>query len=279
MPKEGSASRDNTPRIAGTAPPGTKVWLSDKGELLSQLVADSQGQWIFIVSEPLSEGEHRLVAIASDERGVISEPSEAVTFTVLPLLEPPVITSLEDGAEIIDPRPQVAGTGVPGTKVRLYDSGLALGAVLVDEKGQWAFTPPAPFSPGEHVLTVTAGDEQGWVSEPRKVTVIVLGPLEPPSITLPQPGTVTDEQQPTIAGTSEPGVEITIYDGLEILGIAQADEGGRWTFIPEEALAEGEHVLTAMAGDDKGRISETSSPLVLTIKPLTMPVSGGTDGD
>ncbi len=260
----------------GTAPPGTEVQIYDGEELLGAVVADEEGQWAFVPAEPLAEGERVLTATAGDEKGRVSAPSEAVTITVLPELEAPVITSLEEGEETIERQPEIVGTAPPGTEIQLYDGEEVLGAVVADEEGQWAFVPPEPLAEGERVLTATAGDEKGRVSAPSETVTITIPPVpEPPIITSPRDGERTDEQQLEIKVTTQPGMKVQVYDGDELLKVEAVEEEGHWVFVPMEPLPEGEHVLTATASDKWEQVSEPSKSVTITITPVIIPVTGG----
>ncbi|MGS8593994.1 hypothetical protein ACQWCM_24405, partial [Salmonella enterica subsp. enterica serovar Infantis] len=43
------------------------------------------------------------------------------------------------------------------------------------------------------------------------------------------PGQSTDDRQPRLNGTGEPGATITIFDNVTPLGTAQVGENGSWT--------------------------------------------------
>ena len=82
-PPDGSVLKDDRPTIAGTAPPNTTVQVYDDGSLVGTTAADAQGDWALVPDEPLEPREHTVTAIASDDAGRTSDPSVAVTFTVV----------------------------------------------------------------------------------------------------------------------------------------------------------------------------------------------------
>ncbi|HID61145.1 MAG TPA: hypothetical protein EYP49_00135 [Anaerolineae bacterium] len=82
-PSDGSVLNDDRPTIAGAAPPNTTVQVYDDGTLVGTAAADAQGDWTLVADEPLEPGEHTITAVASDEAGRTSDPSVAVTFTVV----------------------------------------------------------------------------------------------------------------------------------------------------------------------------------------------------
>jgi hypothetical protein len=81
-PSDGSVLRDDQPTITGAAPPNTTVLVYDDGSLVGTATADAQGDWVWVPGEPLEPREHTVTAVASNDAGRTSAPSEAVTFTV-----------------------------------------------------------------------------------------------------------------------------------------------------------------------------------------------------
>ncbi len=79
-------------------------------------------------------------------------------------------------------------------------------------------------------------------------------------------GSTTDDSQPEIRGTAEPGSTVTIFDGGEALGQMTADDTGNWSFTPETPLAEGQHSLTAVATNAVGS-SEPSGQFGFSVVP------------
>lgn len=82
-PSDGSVLKDTRPTIAGTAPPNTTVQVYDDGHGVGTAAADAQGDWAWVADEPLSPGEHTVTAVASDDAGKTSAPSEAVNFIIV----------------------------------------------------------------------------------------------------------------------------------------------------------------------------------------------------
>jgi Ca2+-binding RTX toxin-like protein len=76
---------------------------------------------------------------------------------------------------------------------------------------------------------------------------------------------VTNDDTPTVTGTAEAGVTVTLYDtdGVTVLGSDVADGAGDWE-ITALALSEGVHSLTAKATDGPD-VSSASTALAVTI--------------
>lgn len=82
-PDDGSTTTDPTPVIRGTGEPGSTVIISIDGEEVGSAVVDEDGNFTFVPTEPLSPGEHVVTAVAVDDAGNQSGPSEPVEFTVV----------------------------------------------------------------------------------------------------------------------------------------------------------------------------------------------------
>jgi Mg-chelatase subunit ChlD len=73
-----------------------------------------------------------------------------------------------------------------------------------------------------------------------------------------QKGEVTDDDKPTIIGTAQADSIVKVYDGVLLLGSAQADASGQWSFTPTEALKDGSHDITATATNLIGQTSDAT---------------------
>jgi hypothetical protein len=69
-----------------------------------------------------------------------------------------------------------------------------------------------------------------------------------------------------IAGRAQPGSEVTILDGKDVLGSVEADNRGEWVFLPDAALDPGEHSFT-LESTDKGTAKQESDTSVVVIVP------------
>ncbi|MBK5344651.1 hypothetical protein JFU48_25125 [Pseudomonas sp. TH49] len=58
-------------------------------------------------------------------------------------------------------------------------------------------------------------------------------------------GSVTDDKFATLQGTGPAGAILEIFDGSEVIGEVKVDSQGNWSFMPEQSLDEGGHVLSA----------------------------------
>ncbi|MFJ2713268.1 Ig-like domain-containing protein, partial [Pseudomonas sp. NPDC087346] len=144
--------------------------------------------------------------------------------------------------------------------------------VKVDKDGNWMFTPNPPLNDGKHDLTLIVTDPVGNSSEesaPYSVIVDTVAPGKPVITAMVDDqgavkgpitaGTITDDAQPHINGTAEPGSSVIIYDkGVEI-GRAPVDARGNWTFLPSPPLSNGPHKVSVAAMDAAGNLGDKSA--------------------
>ncbi|EGZ6665938.1 BapA prefix-like domain-containing protein [Salmonella enterica subsp. enterica serovar Panama] len=294
----GGATDDTTPTLRGTTDIGSTVEIFIDGDSAGFATVDASGNWIFEIATPLSESTHYFTVQATNANGQggLSAP---VGITVdLSAPAQPVITSatddvpgmtgtLDNGALTNDSRPTLNGTGEAGATIRILDNGVEIGSATVDQSGNWRFTPNAPLENIAHIFTAVATDPAGNSGQPSDgftlnidaqapdvpVITSVIDDNNQPTVPV-LPGQSTDDRQPILNGTGEPGATITIFDNGTPLGTAQVGENGSWTFPVPRNLSEGSHNLTVSATDPAGNTSAVSAPwtIIVDITPPAIPV-------
>jgi hypothetical protein len=172
--------------------------------------------------------------------------------------------------------PTIAGTAEPNASVQVFDGAALLGTTTADGTGAWTLTPGAALASGNHNLTAVAVDGAGVTSAASLAHLIVIDDSIPPTPAISglAPGSdtgasavdnLTSHAQPTLQGTGPADALIQVSDGATVLGTAQADHAGAWSFTPGSALAEGQHGLTATAISNAGTAGSASAQFDLTI--------------
>ncbi|ELX8366329.1 Ig-like domain-containing protein [Enterobacter hormaechei subsp. xiangfangensis] len=182
-----------------------------------------------------------------------------------------------------DSTPSLIGKGKPGDTIHIIDNDKEIGSVIVDDVGEWSYTPDKPLGEGEHDLSVVVEDPDGNMSPPSDPITIVVDTVAPDAPTIEhimdKVGKVTgeiledaytDDPKPEMSGTGEAGATITIYDNGKKIGETSVNDDGRWYFKPSENLTDGNHSITVSQTDKAGNVSEPSDErdfIVLTEPP------------
>ena len=283
VPNGGSTS-DDTPVLSGTAEAGSLVTVYDGATALGSVTAGTDGAWRF-VSRALAQGTHTLSARVTDAAGNVSAPSG--TATVVVDTTPPAAvtltasnnngttaTPIASNGTTNDSTPVLTGTAEAGSRILISDGGTVLGSVTAGSNGQWSFTTPT-LADGPHTLSVTATDAAGNTSEAALLTLTVSTAAPAPVADLTvndnvgatqgalANGGVTDDNTPTLTGTTGAGNIVTVYDGATLLGTATAGASGAWSFTTG-ALSNGAHTLNVTVTDAAGNTS-AATPFTLTV--------------
>jgi len=285
----GDSTNDNKPTIAGLgATPGATVIIMDGTVELGRTTVNALGGWSFTPTDAMSDGPHSLTLRVSDAAGNLSAPTTAFTLTVdtvtptvgaIPIVGDNVGAAqgdLTSGARSDDNTPTLRGTVEPNAIVNIYDGNTLLGSVVADGLGAWSYT-PAALNDGIHRFSTTVSDAAGNVSDRSPVftlTIDTTPPVAATNITVsdnvgPVIGLVanngsTNDNTPTLNGMAEANSTVTIYNGNAILGTAQADGTGAWTFTPN-ALLDGTYVLSTTVTDQAGNTGPRSPNFTITV--------------
>ncbi|EIM17077.1 Ig-like domain-containing protein [Pseudomonas chlororaphis] len=279
----GEVTDDNKPTLSGSGEAGGTVTIIDNGQVIGETVVDENGQWTFTPEEALEDGEHKFEVVITDPAGNSSEPSDGHVVIIdtaapnKPVIEEVIddigsITGPIDSGDVTDDnKPTLSGSGEPGDTVTIIDNGNAIGEVVVDEKGEWTFTPEVALEDGKHEFEVVITDPAGNSSEPSDPYVVIIDTQAPSKPTIDTvyddqgdkqgnliAGETTDDAKPTISGKAEAGSTVVIMDKGQEIGRAQANEAGEWTFTPSTPLGNGGHDLSVKAIDAAGNASEPS---------------------
>ncbi|WP_161499671.1 S-layer family protein [Limnohabitans sp. TS-CS-82] len=291
----------------GAVPVGTQPLLYVDGTAVPATYDPVTG--VLTPTTPLTEGPHALTYALTDPAGLISNPSPALNLTIdtMAPTKPNVVTATDDAGQVTGPiaegsttddtKPTFSGTGTAGDTVDVYNGPTLLGTATVAPNGSWSLTPTTALPNGAYTITTVEKDPAGnpsLPSDPLHFTVNNTAPMV--SITSVSDnfgsitgnltsGDVTDDATPTFTGTATANAVVTIKDGTTVLGTAQADGTGNWTYTPASAQAEGPHAYTAsvtVAGNTATSTNfaltvDTAAPVLGTLS-ITDTGSSPTDG-
>ncbi|WP_449466931.1 Ig-like domain-containing protein [Stenotrophomonas humi] len=296
----GAVTDDPSPTLVGKAEAGSTVTVYDNGNFLGKAEADAQGNWSLTPTTPLSEGEHKFTATATDKAGNTGLPSGEFVLTTdytAPDASKLAITGVEDdvggiqgnvasGATTDDDRPLLSGTGTAGDTVFVMvkdGQGLReLGQALVNAEGKWTLQVTTPLAAGSNEFTAIEMDMAGNKTAPSAPHTVIVDASRPAApviesvmddvgvVHMLQKGEVTNDDTPTISGTAQANNVIKIYDGSTLLGEVLADADGKWEFTPQTGLPNGLHTITATATNPVGQTSVATGPWHFTVD-VTVP--------
>jgi hypothetical protein len=259
--------------ITGTAEPGSTVIIRDEdGNELGRGEANDDGDFFIELDEPLDDGGHKLELVAEDKAGNTSEETKTTVDVDTEAPTAPVVTS---PSELADGKGPISGTAEPGSAVIIRDEdGNELGRDTADENGDFEIVLDEPLTDGAHDLELIAQDKAGNESDPTKTTVDV--DTEAPAAPVLEAFDDIVGGTGIVRGSAEPGSTVVIRDadGREI-GRGTADSDGRFAFRTMVPLEPGAHLLSVVAVDRFGHVSQGSSMLV-TLVPES---EGDDDGD
>lgn len=277
----------NGQTVSGTTEAGSIVRLDLGGGATADVSSNATtGAWTYTATPALADGV-TVRATAIDAAGNVSPEATVVVDAAAPAL--PVIAAVNDnvgtdtgdltsGESTDDSRPTLSGTTEANATITVYNGGTPIGTASANEQGAWTFTPLAPLAQGARTLTVTATDTLGNVSASSAPFVLVVDNVAPatpaissindnvaPTIGDLAPGAVTDDTQPTLTGTADANVLVTVFRNGVQVGTTSADGDGDWTFTPATPLPQGSATFTVTAADAAGNVSGQSLPVQVTI--------------
>jgi hypothetical protein len=224
-----------------------------------------------VPTSELAEGDHELTATQTDPDGHESKPSAPVHIVVdvTPPAQPDV-TSPTSGSTVPAPDPTFPGPGEPRAHVEVDEGDTEICETDVAADRSWTCTATQELPDGDHEFTVTQTDPAGNPSEPTVVDVTIAP--DPPTIDAPTGGIVTSDHTPTITGTGQPGLRLTLTvthaDGTVNTYQTTVASDGTWSCDTSENLNDGTYQLAATQTTRAGLTSDPAhAPLLIDTTP------------
>ncbi|MDX6020939.1 Ig-like domain-containing protein [Scandinavium sp. V105_16] len=284
----GSVTKETEPLLSGNAEPNSSVTLYNNGAFLATVPTDGNGAWSYLPGTGLTEGLHVITATATDAAGNTSALSGGFSVQIdltapgipaAPLVTDnvlPVVGNIADNGSTNDTTPTFSGTGEVGSTITIYNGTDILGTALVNESGNWSWTPGSPLPLPSYVITTTATDPAGNTSahSPSVSFTIDTDVPNAPVISYAEDdvglpvqvttGGTTDDNTPVLHGTAEIGSTVSIFNGSSLVGTAVADSSGNWS-LALGTLTDNTYTFTAVATDKAGNPSGASNSFTLTV--------------
>lgn len=284
-------------QLLGSAEANSTVTVTDtSGNVVGKAKTNGNGEFSVELGTPYTNGE-TLTVIATDGSGNVS-PSTSITAADTTPPETPMIILADDAVGSLtgslnsdqttdDPRPVFSGSGEAGTTLTIYDNGKSIGSTVVNSDGSWTFTPANNLADGFHQFTAASTDAAGNVSPESAVfnlTIDTVAPNAPVLEVTDDEGTLqglltnggfTDDNQPELGGTGDPGSIIAIYDNGLLVAEVEVAANGAWSYTPPVAMEDGLHSITLTETDEAGNLSPVSAPFEFTIDRTPPPAPTG----
>lgn len=182
-------SRGGTGVIAGRAAPHSDVQIIADQKSIGSVIADSAGEWVLILQEPLKSGAAELSLLAMHSGGTESRSADVVVISVPENRGERFVESVRDGViAVLTPRngegasrilqrpglspvgefgdnlsvdavdysemggTMISGRAPPRAQVALYVDNQFIGTALSDDQGRWSLDPEQAISKGSHML-------------------------------------------------------------------------------------------------------------------------------
>jgi large repetitive protein len=280
-PAEGSTEPTNRPTFTGTSEPGLTVDVTVGGRVVCTATVDAGGNWSCQSTVFIGNGPRQLSAVARDSVGNTSLPTQVNFIVDGPGLAAPVITTPAQGSTT-GQRPNISGTGEPGSTVTVTGAGGTICTATTDASGNWSCTPATPLTVGPNTIRATQqlDGSTSPASPDRNFTVRDDIPPNAPVITTPAEGSSTSNRRVPLGGTAEPNSTVTVTEGGITVCSATADASGNWTCTPLSDLTRGPHAIMATATDAAGNTSQPTPLRNFTVVPptpvITTPAEGST---
>jgi hypothetical protein len=190
-------------------------------------------------------------------------PALAYTYVSTPpgTPPPPVITSPVTGSSTTNTTPPIAGTGVAGDTVTVFEAAATLCTSLVDSNSNWSCT-SSELAIGSHTIVATQ-DPPVVTSGPSNSVQFTIDPL-PPVILSPVNGSTITDPTPPIGGTGGAGNTVIVtVDGHQVCATT-VDVNSDWVCSPTTPLANGHHIALATQTSN-GVTSAPSDPDGFTV--------------
>lgn len=289
-----ATTNDARPLIEGSCSKGNvNINIYDNGHLIGSVYTNYAQAWSFQPTEDLSEGVHHITA-AFEWQGTEYQQTELFTFSID--TTPPsgeLISVVDRHGDSISPNsassetsPTLTGKADPDSSVHIHVYGpggkpLYWADAQIDEQGNWHWTSPAATEIGSYTYEIAISDPTGnisYVTPAYSYTLYDASLLfltvdtvtdaihqSPNDFTGPlTTGDITNDARPVLAGTTNAGFTINLYDNGTFIGSSVANAQGDWQFKPYTALTDGVHHLTATEITPTGE-SLPTQPFTITV--------------
>jgi subtilisin-like proprotein convertase family protein len=285
---------------AKSAIPGATVNLFRNGTIVASLVSPVGGTITITDPGPVPDGTYTYLVQQVTVAGNVSPNSVQAIVTIqtaTPATPPLVLDPASDSGNKGDNVTNVtspsfdASSVVPGSTLKLYRNGLnvkTLTNVVLNASGLVVIQDPGPLTNGSYSYTAqqtTLAGNTSVIGSPLTITINTAAPVVPttPVLILDTASdtgikgdNITSTRKPTINGTADPAILVTLLDASgNTLGTTTSDALGNFSFSIAQSLTNGTYGYKAFATNGVG----TKSPVSQTLTINVITVVGDFNGD
>ncbi|ECX7680554.1 Ig-like domain repeat protein [Salmonella enterica] len=249
------------------------------------VTANGNNLWEFQVPVALNDGVYEAVVVFRDIAGNTSETKLPFTIdtttSVSVRMEPASDTGSSNSDNLTNKQnPKFEGTAEPNAKlvITIVDdkSGREVlkHTITVVADGNWSVTPNI-LPDGMYTINVVATDVAGNTAQTQERFTIDTVTIDP-TIRLSDPS-IDDQYEatslrPEFKGLAEAFSTIMIQWDGKVVGSANANANGEWSWAPPSVLAPGSYVVSIVAKDKAGNeSSQVDFPVVIPVIDVTPP--------
>ncbi|EJN0658109.1 non-fimbrial adhesin SiiE, partial [Salmonella enterica subsp. enterica serovar Mbandaka] len=243
------------------------------------VTANGNNLWEFQVPVALNDGVYEAVVVFRDIAGNTSETKLPFTIdtttSVSVRMEPASDTGSSNSDNLTNKQnPKFEGTAEPNAKlvITIVDdkSGREVlkHTITVGADGNWSVTPNI-LPDGMYTINVVATDVAGNTAQTQERFTIDTVTIDP-TIRLSDPS-IDDQHEatslrPEFKGLAEAFSTIMIQWDGKVVGSANANANGEWSWTPPSVLAPGSYVVSIVAKDKAGNeSSQVDFPVVIPV--------------
>ncbi|ELT6354927.1 non-fimbrial adhesin SiiE [Salmonella enterica] len=249
------------------------------------VTANGNNLWEFQVPVALNDGVYEAVVVFRDIAGNTSKTKLPFTIdtttSVSVRMEPASDTGSSNSDNLTNKQnPKFEGTAEPNAKlvITIVDdkSGREVlkHTITVGADGNWSVTPNI-LPDGMYTINVVATDVAGNTAQTQERFTIDTVTIDP-TIRLSDPS-IDDQYEatslrPEFKGLAEAFSTIMIQWDGKVVGSANANANGEWSWTPPSVLAPGSYVVSIVAKDKAGNeLSQVDFPVVIPVIDVTPP--------
>ncbi|WP_080214218.1 Ig-like domain-containing protein [Salmonella enterica] len=249
------------------------------------VTANGNNLWEFQVPVALNDGVYEAVVVFRDIAGNTSETKLPFTIDTTTSVSVRMAPASDTGNSNSDnltnkQNPKFEGTAEPNAKlvITIVDdkSGREVlkQTITVGADGNWSVTPNI-LPDGMYTINVVATDVAGNTAQTQERFTIDTVTIDP-TIRLSDPS-IDDQHEatslrPEFKGFAEAFSTIMIQWDGKVVGSANANANGEWSWTPPSVLAPGSYVVSIVAKDKAGNeSSQVDFPVVIPVIDVTPP--------